>query len=73
MSDAAQLIDPLPLFATLTVFAAGAAPFITPEKERAAGDTVSAGGAAGAASVSPTVIVLGEPLAPAALTVTVAE
>ncbi len=70
-SEADQLSVPAPVFATSIVFAAGEAPPEVPLKDSAAGDTESTGG--GGSTTNVTGIVFGEPLAPAAVTVTSVE
>jgi hypothetical protein len=61
---------PPPVFETPTVFAAGFDPPAVPENQSDAEDNVSAGGAA---TLNVTLIVLGEPVAPGAVTVTTPE
>ena len=69
LSDAVQSIDPLPVFDTANVFAAGDAPPAVAENESVVGVTASTGGAGGS-TVNVTGIVFGEPATPAAVTVT---
>jgi hypothetical protein len=69
LSDAVQSIDPAPVLLTDSVLAAGLEPPAVPLNDRLVGVTESAGGV-GASSVNVTGIVLGEPVAPAAVTVT---
>ena len=57
------------MLVTVSVLAAGLAAPCVPLNERLAGETESAGGVTGS-TVSVTGIVLGEPVAPAAVTVT---
>src|SRR3954470_4215591 len=68
-SEAVQSIDPPPVLLTASVLAAGLEPPSVAVKDRLAGDTVSVGGVAGS-TVKVTGIVLGEPPAPLAVTVT---
>jgi hypothetical protein len=69
VSDAVQSMDPPPVLLTASVLAAGLEPPAVPLNDRLVGDTERAGGV-GASSVNVTGIVLGEPVAPAAVTVT---
>ena len=68
LSDAVKLRLPPPEFVTFTVWAAGFVPPWVPLKVRLAGATASTGVAGFTVSVTSTV--LGEPVAPAAVTVT---
>src|SRR5258708_2685950 len=67
-SDAVQLIEPEPVFETLTVLAAGSVPPTVAVNASVAGVTDSTGGGGGS-TVSVTVTVFGEPVAPAAASV----
>ena len=69
-SDAVTSSVPPPVFVTATVLAAGLDPPCVALNDRLAGETASAGGAGGS-TVSVTAIVLGEPVAPAVVAVTV--
>jgi hypothetical protein len=68
LSDAVQLIEPLPVLLTETVFAAGSLPPTVAVNARVAGVTDKTGGGGGS-TVSVTVTVFGEPVAPAAASV----
>src|SRR3954463_12364592 len=68
-SEAVQSIEPPPVLLTASVLAAGLEPPSVAVKDGLAGDTVSVGGVAGS-TVKVTGIVLGEPPAPLAVTVT---
>jgi hypothetical protein len=67
-SDAVQSSEPPPVFEIDSVLAAGLAPPCVAENDSAEGDTDSAGGVGGS-SVSVTVTVFGEPVAPEAASV----
>ena len=69
LSDAVQSIDPLPVFDTANVLAAGDAPPTVALNASVAGVTDSTGGAGGS-TVNVTATVFGEPVAPAAAIVT---
>ena len=68
-SDAVTSSVPPPVLVTATVLAAGLVPPAVAVKARVVGETDSAGGVGGL-TVSVTVIVFGEPVAPVAVTVT---
>src|SRR3954451_12875682 len=67
-SDAVQLIEPEPVFETLTVLVAGLLPPTVAVNASVAGVTDNTGGGGGS-TVSVTVTVFGEPVAPAAASV----
>ncbi len=68
LSDAVQLSVPPPVLATVSVLDAGSGPSATALKDSEAGDTARAGG--GGSTTNVTATVFGDPVAPAADTVT---
>jgi hypothetical protein len=69
-SLAVQFRVPPPVLVTEIVFAAGLAPPCVAENDKLAGEADNTGGVGGGSSVSVTGIVFGDPVAPAAVTVT---